>query len=220
MEENFDDSGEEKVIEVDPTNRFERYQILLGHGAFKQVWKAFDQEEGFEVAWNILRIPELKKQKIQEYSSTNYTSPQSDSWNKKVLDEIEILKSLNHPNIINIIYAWYTVHPEFGPCVCFITELMTSGTLKSFLRKTKQLKLKVFKNWCYQILSGLHYLHTRTPPIIHRDLKCENIFINGNNGQMKIGDLGLAVVKSRDHVSTFTGTPQFIAPELCTFKFI
>lgn len=207
----MEESPDDKVLEVDPTNRFERYQVLLGQGAFKQVWKAFDQEEGIEVAWNVLRIPEIKKQK--EFANIN--SQSSELWNKKVLDEIEILKGLKHPNILGIKYAWHIVQPDLGPCVCFITELMTSGTLKSFLRKTKQLKIKVFKNWSHQILSGLHYLHTRQPPIIHRDLKCENIFINGNNGQMKIGDLGLAVVKSRDHVSTFTGTPQFIAPELC-----
>ncbi len=83
---------------------------------------------------------------------------------------------------------------------------MTSGTLKSYVRKTKgPLKPKVLKNWCRQILSGLAYLHTRTPPIIHRDLKLDNIFVNGNNGQAKIGDLGLATFKNRDHVSSVLG---------------
>lgn len=41
--------------------------------------------------------------------------------------------------------------------------------------------------------------------LINSDLKCENIFINGNNGQAKIGDLGLATVKSRDHMSSVLG---------------
>lgn len=92
---------------------------------------------------------------------------------------------------------------------------MTSGTLKNYVRKTKgPVKLKVLKNWCRQILLGLEYLHTREPPIIHRDLKCENIFINGNNGQAKIGDLGLACVKNSPQVTTVLGTPEFMAPEL------
>jgi serine/threonine protein kinase len=41
-------------------------------------------------------------------------------------------------------------------------------------------------------LSGLVYLHSHDPPVIHRDLKCDNIFTNGNQGEVKIGDLGLA----------------------------
>jgi serine/threonine protein kinase len=99
---------------------------------------------------------------------------------------------------------------------------MTSGTLKGYIRKTKGLiKPKIIRNWSRQILNGLHYLHTRDPPIIHRDLKCDNIFINGNNGQAKIGDLGLAAIKATHHLSSVLGyfyfnrrTPEFMAPEL------
>ena len=56
------------------------------------------------------------------------------------------------------------------------------------------MKLRAIKHWSRQILQGLVYLHSHDPPIIHRDLKCDNIFINGNSGQVKIGDLGLAAV--------------------------
>jgi WNK lysine deficient protein kinase len=41
-------------------------------------------------------------------------------------------------------------------------------------------------------LQGLVYLHGHTPPIIHRDLKSDNIFVNGSSGSLKIGDLGFA----------------------------
>ncbi|KAF5919394.1 hypothetical protein HPG69_009875 [Diceros bicornis minor] len=57
------------------------------------------------------------------------------------------------------------------------------------------MKIKVLRSWCRQILKGLQFLHTRTPPIIHRDLKCDNIFITGPTGSVKIGDLGLATLK-------------------------
>lgn len=77
------------------------------------------------------------------------------------------------------------------------------------------MKLKVLKNWCLQILEGLNYLHTRDPPIIHRDIKCDNIFINGNTGQVKIGDLGLATnaVNYTSAKLSIIGTPEFMAPE-------
>jgi WNK lysine deficient protein kinase len=66
--------------------------------------------------------------------------------------------------------------------------------LYRFLKTAKVVKLKVIKEWCQQILEGLDYLHSQDPPIIHRDIKCDNIFINGTTGQVKIGDLGLATV--------------------------
>lgn len=72
------------------------------------------------------------------------------------------------------------------------------------------IKPKVLKSWARQILVGLAYLHAHDPIIIHRDLKCDNIFINGNNGQAKIGDLGHATFKSKDHVSSVLGTPEFM----------
>lgn len=177
------------IEKTDPTGRFERYATCLGKGAYKEVFKAFDQEEGVEVAWNQLRLDTLNKRDVSN-----------------ILSEIRILESLRNDNIINLYYSWTSRGKDNKERIIFITEHMTSGTLKNYIRKTKgSIKPKVLKNWCRQILSGLAYLHSRDPPIIHRDLKCENIFINGNNGQAKIGDLGLATVKSRDHMSSVLG---------------
>jgi len=67
-------------------------------------------------------------------------------------------------------------------------------------------KLKVIKEWCQQILEGLDYLHSQDPPIIHRDIKCDNIFINGTTGQVKIGDLGLATVIHQANSLSVIGT--------------
>lgn len=64
---------------------------------------------------------------------------------------------------------------------------------------------KILKSWCRQILKGLSFLHSRTPPIIHRDLKCDNIFITGTSGCVKIGDLGLATLKNRSFAKSVIG---------------
>lgn len=67
------------------------------------------------------------------------------------------------------------------------------------------MKPKVLRSWCRQILKGLHFLHTRTPPIIHRDLKCDNIFITGPTGSVKIGDLGLATLMRTSFAKSVIG---------------
>ena len=81
--------------------------------------------------------------------------------------------------------------------------------LTSYLKRFKKINLKVLKNWCRQILKGLYFLHTRTPPVIHRDLKCDNIFITGTTGSVKIGDLGLATLKNKSFAKSVIGKPAF-----------
>ena len=70
------------------------------------------------------------------------------------------------------------------------------------------------KKWCRQILKGLAYLHSRQPPVIHRDLKCDNVFISSTTGCVKIGDLGLATFKTQTFAKSMRGTMEFMAPEM------
>jgi WNK lysine deficient protein kinase len=180
----------EKVVEVSPNERYVRLNTLLGKGAYKVVYKAIDRDEGYEVAWNTM----------QAMSNPN---------NKDLEHEIQILKSVRHPNIIAFHDAWYGDN-EF----VFVTELMTSGTLREYIRKLVPLpNLKIIKRWSRQILKGLAYLHGHNPPIIHRDIKCDNIFINGAHGEVKIGDMGTAEMKLGKKY-TLIGTPEFMAPEM------
>ena len=99
--------------------------------------------------------------------------------------------SLKHDNIIKFYNSWVD---DMNKTINLITELFTFGSLRQYRKKHTNVDLKALKNWAKQILRGLHYLHSHNPPIIHRDLKCDNIFVNGNNGEVKIGDLGLAIV--------------------------
>lgn len=97
--------------------------------------------------------------------------------------------------------------------------MITGGSLRQYLKRMVKPKLKVIKNWCIEILKGLDYLHTykidgKVTPIIHRDIKCDNIFINSNSGEIKIGDLGLSTTMKNSYTSSVLGTPEFMAPEL------
>ena len=76
----------------------------------------------------------------------------------------------------------------------------------------KDLHLEAKKKWAIQILHGLDYLHSRTPPIIHKDLKCSNLFIDGVESTIRIGDLGLASHKNK--TNQIAGTLAYMAPEI------
>ncbi|EEF29545.1 probable serine/threonine-protein kinase WNK10 [Ricinus communis] len=191
---------DDEYVEKDPTGRYLRYNEILGRGAFKTVYKAFDEVNGTEVAWNQVNIEDALNspdQLVRLYSS-----------------EVSLLKSLKHENIMKFFYSWID---DTKKNINIITELFTSGSLSNYRKKHKNVDIKAIKNWARQILRGLHYLHSQNPPIIHRDLKCDNVFVNGNNGEVKIGDLGLALVMNPNQPTAPTvmiGTPEFMAPEL------
>lgn len=86
-----------------------------------------------------------------------------------------------------------------------VSSVMACSSSRRYLKRFKVMKPKVLRSWCRQILKGLHFLHTRTPPIIHRDLKCDNIFITGPTGSVKIGDLGLATLKRTSFAKSVIG---------------
>lgn len=85
---------------------------VLGRGAYKTVYKAFDEEEGIEVAWNQVR-------------ATDFVTTQKDE--DRLYAEVQLLRSLNHTSLMKFYDEWldkntYTIN--------FITELFTSGTLR------------------------------------------------------------------------------------------
>lgn len=89
-----------------------------------------------------------------------------------------------------------------------------------YLKRFKVMKPKVLRSWCRQILKGLLFLHTRTPPIIHRDLKCDNIFITGPTGSVKIGDLGLATLKRASFAKSVIGNPPVLLGSLLLVRWL
>ncbi|XP_066284736.1 serine/threonine-protein kinase WNK1-like isoform X5 [Branchiostoma lanceolatum] len=195
--ERLEDEVEDvKAIASSPSARFLKFDSEVGRGSFKTVYRGLDTETGVEVAWCELQNSKLNKTERQRFR-----------------EEAELLKDLQHPNIVRFFDYW-EVTGKNKKFIVLVTELMTSGTLKTYLKRFKTIKPKIMKSWCRQILKGLHFLHTRSPPVIHRDLKCDNIFITGTTGSVKIGDLGLATLKNKSFVKSVIGTPEFMAPEM------
>ncbi|KAK2974650.1 hypothetical protein RJ640_030258, partial [Escallonia rubra] len=188
------DDSDADFVEIDPSRRYGRlsllcpnlqYKEVLGKGAFKKV------------AWNQVKVADLLR------NSEDL---------ERLYSEVHLLKTLKHKNIIKFYNSWVDTRNEN---INFITEIFTSGTLRQYRKKHKHVDLRAVKKWSRQILEGLSYLHSHDPPVIHRDLKCDNIFVNGNQGEVKIGDLGLAAILQQAHSAhSVIGTPEFMAPEL------
>ncbi|KAI3825700.1 hypothetical protein L1987_07271 [Smallanthus sonchifolius] len=197
MSDHEPDDSDTDFVEIDPSGRYGRYKEVLGRGACKKVYKAFDELEGIEVAWNQIRISDFLRNPEEL---------------ERLYSEVHLLKTLKHKNIIKFYNSWVDSTNEH---INFITEIFTSGTLRQYRKKHKHVDLRALKKWSKQILEGLLYLHSHDPPVIHRDLKCDNIFVNGNQGEVKIGDLGLAAILLQARAAhSVIGTPEFMAPEL------
>ena len=92
---------------------------------------------------------------------------------------------------------------------CLMSLVSCTDNPCRYRKRHKHIDAEVLKGWAWQILCGLVYLHGHTPPIIHRDLKCDNIFINGSEGVVKIGDLGLAtLLRGRTAPQSVLGSPH------------
>ncbi|KAK2648761.1 hypothetical protein Ddye_016250 [Dipteronia dyeriana] len=96
-------------------------------------------------------------------------------------------------------------------------KFYTSWVDTAFYRyrlKQKQVNIIAVKHWFRQILRGLLYLHSLDPAVIHRDLNCDNIFVNGNQGEVKIGDLGLVAILKKSYAAHCVRTSELMGPEV------
>jgi WNK lysine deficient protein kinase len=157
----------------------------------KCVYRGFDEERGVEVAWN----------------QASLCTPDAA---RRIYSEVQLLSRLRHDSVIVFHTSWVDVpRRSFN----FITELFSSGTLRSYRLRYPRVSLCAVRSWARQILAGLAYLHAHN--VIHRDLKCDNLLVNGHQGQVKIADLGLAAAVTTTRAPrSVVGTPEFMAPEM------
>ena len=179
-----------------------------------------DTEEGVEVVWNEAIFSGSKKFKSKEEA--------------KLKNVFEALTLIDHPNIVKFHRYWTDDGGNFNeksgqkdpPRLVFITEYMSSGSLKQFLKKSKKnnrkLQVQTWKRWCTQILSALKYekkklimfiqlilnfksyLHaTCDPPIPHGNLTCDTIFIQ-HNGLVKIGSVSPDIIHQNVKTRRYT----------------
>ena len=136
----------------------------------------------------------------------------SDKDKQSSLNEIRILASLNHPNIIDYKEAFFD---EETKTLNIVMEYAEEGDIenkvKENLKRHLRFKEDTIWEWIIQTLEGLKYLHDNK--IMHRDLKCANIFLT-KNGILKLGDLNVSIIAKMGMAKTQTGTPYYCSPEI------
>nr|CCC94105.1 putative protein kinase [Trypanosoma congolense IL3000] len=131
----------------------------------------------------------------------------------KLRNEIALMKRLHHPNIVQ----YYGCQEDKGNNTLNIfMEFISGGSLNSFVKKFKTIPLPTVRQWTYQIVCGVKYLHDCG--IVHRDIKGDNVLVS-LEGIIKLADFGCSKaiddVCSKTHgCETMVGTPYWMAPEV------
>lgn len=188
------ENDEKKSILED--NGYERIQEV-GVGTYANVITAYSAKEK-----NIVAIKIISKLTA------------STTFKRKFLHrEIDVVKGLNHPNIIKYYRSIETTHRIY-----IIMEYAKNGSLLDMIRKEDYFSEMKARHVYRQLLDALEYIHNRG--IVHRDIKCENILFDENN-VLKIIDFGFASFykESRKSMSeTYCGSRAYCCPELLKQK--
>jgi serine/threonine protein kinase len=168
----------------------------IGGGAFGTVRVGMDTENGSLVAVKVIPI---------EGSNA-----------KDLKTEIDLLRSLQHENIVRYLRA-----ESEESFVYIFQEWVTGGSISSLLRKFGSFAMPVIRSYLLQMLCGLAYLHGSG--VIHRDIKGSNILVS-DGGIIKLADFGsskrLGPTQRNINMSlTVRGTPYFMAPEVFESKY-
>ncbi|KAJ4439911.1 hypothetical protein ANN_08041 [Periplaneta americana] len=176
---------------------------VLGAGACGKVYLVFEKGTCHKYAMKV-----IQKKHFGATAERNRNDP------NKIMNEVHILKALNHPCIINVEDIVDT--PD---ALYIILELMEGGELFDRIQVSQQLNENEAKLLFYQIIKAVKYLHDNK--ITHRDLKPENILLATERREtlVKVSDFGLSkFVNSQSILKTYCGTPLYVAPEVLETK--
>jgi serine/threonine protein kinase len=170
------------------------YQIgaEIGRGGFAIVYAAFNVETGDFVA--VKRFP---------------LSTIDDESLSKIQDEIELMRQLNHPNIVKYIDTIKT-----KAYLHIVLEYVENGSLQNVIKKFGSFSESLTAIYITQVLKGLKYLHVQG--VLHRDIKAANI-LTTKEGMVKLADFGVATKLSDvggAGEQGVVGSPYWIAPEI------
>lgn len=186
--------------EFDSNCIFAEYRKIkvIGQGGFGKVYLAENK---------------ITQEKVAiKFVNTNIISNAKDV--DMVFREAEMLKSLNHPNIVKF-YNCYTLQNQQ---VVFIMEFLEGGELLDYLSEKGVLSENEAKIFFKQMVDAMYYCHKEK--LIHRDLKLENVLLKDSRSKIiKIVDFGIAGINNNINIDKINvGSLLYMAPEVLTGK--
>ena len=164
----------------------------IGLGTFSKVTKAIHILTGEKVAIKILDKSEIKDNIDME----------------RISREIEILKSISHPNISQLYESNSTIHNFY-----LVMEYLEGGDLCDFINKNICLNEHIACHFFRQLISAIEYLSEMG--ITHRDIKPENILLDSSQNNIKLIDFGLSnYCAEKELLQSACGSPCFASPEM------
>lgn len=175
----------------------EKYKIIsvIGQGGMSTVYLADHQRLGQKWA-----VKEISREYCENYELVS----------RQLIVEAELLKKLDHPGLPKVIDII-----EKKDVVWMIMEFIEGKTLKEVLKKENAMKEEDVLAFGKQLCDVLSYLHSRTPPVIYRDLKPDNIILK-KTGRLVLIDFGTAreyCYENNSSDTTYLGTRGYAAPE-------
>jgi len=177
---------------IEDITKLYEFERVVGRGAYGKVYKCH-----------------LKKDKQRVFAVKNIQKCKcGDEAKKRIMMEIEMLKVLDHPGVIR----FYEVYEDLDDYF-LVLEFLDGGDLLNRLQNETTFTEKTAKNYIFQILLAINYLHNKN--IVHMDLKPENFMFTVLGGStLKMIDFGLSQsTKHINKMNNISGTLEYMAPE-------
>lgn len=167
---------------------------LVGRGSLGTVWKALNRQTGQMMA--------VKEVAIDQKDSTEI------KFRESLQNEIDLYKDLQHPHIVS-----YLGNDFVQGRLYIYLEYMSGGSIAQVLSQFGPLEETLMRRYLGDLAKGLDYLHTRDPPVLHRDIKGANILV-GLDRTVKLSDFGCSKRSGATAIHTLRGSVPWMAPEV------